>query len=86
MKRPWIAFAAVIAAGAAILVIGVARAAETEGRSPPTHRVVVCLPNGVCEERGRTIGETACQLDAASVRLVADLPKGTRIECRRVRR
>lgn len=85
-RIPWIIGGLGVAAFVAAWFCGPVRAAESEGRSPPTHRVVICTPSGVCEERGRTVGETACQIDAASVRLVADVPAGSRVECKRVRR
>lgn len=70
-----------VAAGALCLAYGCARAAEVER---PTHRLVVCVDH-VCEERERTRSETACLLDAASMRLAEELPAGARIMCRRMR-
>lgn len=60
-----------------------ARATESD-RYPPTHQIVVCVPGKDCERRGRAMGATACSLDAASEKLLANLPSGTWIACVRI--
>lgn len=76
--------------GAVCLAYGVTkvRGAELEAMppSPRTHQLVVCKPDEECVARGKPRGATACLLDAASDRMNRDLPKGTRVECRRVGR
>lgn len=74
-----------ILAIAAALVATQASAAEPEPLSPRTHQLTVCLPDAPCERRGRPMGETACALDAASERLLAGLPKATKISCERIK-
>lgn len=50
-------------------------------RSPPTHLLWSCI--GVtCKSYGEPVGQTACQLDAAS--LANTLPKGSRVSCQRL--
>lgn len=84
-----LAIAAMLAVGCVAIAFGVSRvrAAELESAPPSarSHQLTVCPPDKPCERRGRPMGATACSLDAASERLLAGLPKATRISCERVR-
>lgn len=55
--------------------------AGAEDRYPPTHQLVICRPDLPCERRLPPSGKTACELNAASERLLAILPSGTWIVC-----
>lgn len=86
-RIPVLLAAAGIAALAVAALIKPTRAAEAESRSSPTHILLVCQPGGAdCKPRGRPMGETACLLDMASEALARELPTGTWLACRPVRR
>lgn len=69
------------------LVLGFASVVQAEPipKSERSHQLTVCVPDKPCEARGKPMGVTACELDAASERLLAGLPKATRITCERVK-
>lgn len=60
-----------------------ARAADDVGRTPRTHIILECKPNQPCRERGRPVGQTACNMDIIGVAITAE--KGTRLQCVRVK-
>lgn len=79
----------IAAAAGVVVLIGLtteARAAIealSEPESPRTHQLIECPPGEPCKSRGRPMGVTACNLDAAG--LVAIVPKATVITCKRVK-
>lgn len=82
---PWAALAAAVALLGVIVASECRAAIEAlvePDRSPPTHQLWSCI--GVtCKPHGAPMGQTACQLDAASLANV--LPSGSKVACHRVK-
>ena len=86
MTRNWLLLGPAIALAGAIIVVTCApraRAAADHDRSPATHLLGSCQ-HDACRSHGKALGQTACQLDAASLANV--LPKGSRVSCQRISR
>ena len=84
MTRNWLLLGPALALAGALIVVTCApraRAAADHDRSPATHLLWSCQQDA-CRSHGKALGQTACQLDAAS--LVNVLPKGSRVTCQRV--
>jgi hypothetical protein len=82
-RRNWLLLGPVVALAGAMIVVTFApraRAAADHDRSPATHLLWSCQQDA-CRSHGKALGQTACQLDAASLANV--LPKGSRVTCQR---
>ena len=83
MTRKWLLIGPVVALSGVIIFTVFApraKAAADDDRSPATHLLWSCQDNA-CRSHGKPLGQTACQLDAASLANV--LPKGSRVTCQR---
>ncbi|MEI6861611.1 MAG: hypothetical protein WCL04_05100 [Verrucomicrobiota bacterium] len=80
----WLAVA-LVAVGLVLCAFFAPRAIAADLEQATRWQLVECPPDGPCRPRGKTLEtSTACDLDAASLAMVA--AKATRIKCERVKR